>query len=267
MTIMGDQSTLGLQISHSLSFEWLFHIPLFSMNPPRHLPYEINPDNNRFHYYETYWKHCALNLLLKHHAPRDSTTILDYGCGRGEALQIFGDAGYQVTGTDVDPKCVEYSNQYGNAVVLDYKDPLNQFGEDSFDYVTCFHVLEHVENPLAVIQALSKIARKGAVFAVPNLCHLSNIFRRKIYWEAINEGHLQSWDHAHFQSLLTRHGGFELEEWGFDATLLPIVNRFGPGLLGQKNLIRLETGLFRRLFPFHGISVLGLFKKKEAVTT
>jgi SAM-dependent methyltransferase len=233
------------------------------MSEPRHLPYEINPDENRFHYYETYWKHCALELLMKHHPPSDSTTILDYGCGRGEALEIFGAAGYKVTGADVDPKCVEFSSKHGESVILDYKDPLSQFGEKSFDYITCFHVLEHVENPLEVVRALSQIARKGAVFAVPNLCQLSNLFRRTVYWEAINEGHLQSWDHGHFQSLLERHGGFELEEWGFDVTLLPIVNRFGPKLLGQRNLIRLETGLFRRLFPFHGISVLGLFRVKS----
>lgn len=229
----------------------------------RHLPYEIDPDRNRFHYYETHWKKCALELLMKHHMPGKSSTVLDYGCGRGETLEIFGSAGYQVTGTDVDPKCVEVSCQHGNAVILDPNDPCSQFGEKSFDFITCFHVLEHVDNPREVVRSLARIARKGAVLAVPNLGNLIGLFRRQIQWDSVNEGHLQSWDHAHFQSLLQRHCGFELVEWGYDATILPVFNRFGPRLLGQKNLIRLETGLFRRLFPFHGLSVLGLFKVTE----
>lgn len=230
------------------------------MNAPRHLPYEIQPDQNRFHFYETHWKKCALELLRKHHPPGDGLTLLDYGCGRGESLEIFGNAGYQMTGADVDPKCVEVSRQHGNAVLLDPNDPCSQFGEKSFDFVTCFHVLEHVDNPREVLNALARIARKGVLLAVPNLCNLTGMLRRNVHWEAVNEGHLQSWDHAHFQSLLQRHCGFELVEWGFDATILPVFNRFGPRMLGQKNLIRLETGLFLRLFPFHGISVLGLFK-------
>jgi SAM-dependent methyltransferase len=230
------------------------------MNASRHLPYQIDPEHNRFHYYETHWKKCALELLRKHYPPQAGTSLLDYGCGRGEALEIFGSAGYQVTGADVDPTCVEVSRQHGNAVVLNPDDPCSQFGEKSFDFVTCFHVLEHVDNPREVVSALSRIARKGAVFAVPNLSTLTRMFSRKVYMEAVNAGHLQSWDHAHFQSLLQRHCGFELVEWGFDATILPVFNRFGPKWLGQDKLIRLETGLFRRLFPFHGHSVLGIFK-------
>jgi len=234
-----------------------------AITDPKHLPYQIDPARNRFHYYENYWKHCGLKLLSKHVPVTPGTSILDYGCGRGEALEIFGAPGYSVTGTDADPKCVEIAGRHGPSVLLDLADPVGQFGEKSFDVVICFHVLEHVDNPKLVATQLGRIARKAVVVAVPNLCNLTGLFRRNANYEVVNEGHLQSWDHGHFQSMMERHAGLELVEWGFDTTILPVFNRFAPKFLGQKGTIWLETQIFPKLFPFHGISVLGLFRPKS----
>ena len=227
---------------------------------PKHLPYEIDTSTNRFHHYETYWKICGLNLLKKHFHSPEVHSILDFGCGRGEVLSMYGEHGYKVLGTDADPECVRISEKSGNSVLLDVNDPLGQFGEKSFDAVVCYHVMEHVPSPLETIQILSKIARKAVVIAVPNLQTLTHMFGRKRNAASVNEGHLQSWDHAHLRSLAERHGNLELIECGFDTTILPIFNRFGPRLIGQSAMIQLETKLFTKLFPYHGLSVLGIFK-------
>lgn len=227
---------------------------------PKHLPYQIDENTNRFHYYETYWKICGLKLLKKHFKDSDVHSILDFGCGRGEVASLYGKEGYEVTGTDADPECVKLSQNSGKAVLLDTRDPLAQFGEKSFDAVVCYHVMEHVPCPIETIQILSKIARKAVVIAVPNLHVLTYLFRRQVNYSTVNEGHLQSWDHGHFQNLAQRHGNLELIEWGFDTTILPIFNRFGPKLVGQRGMIHLETKVFTKLFPFHGLSVLGIFK-------
>ena len=225
---------------------------------PKHLPYQIDPSSNRFHLYETRWKICGLDLLEKHFESPGVESILDFGCGRGEVLPLYGDKGYKVVGTDADEECVRISAQHGNAVLLDTKDPLAQFGEKSFDAVVCYHVLEHVPSPVETIRILSKIARKAVVIAVPNLHTLTRLFRRSV--EPVNEGHLQSWDHGHLLNLAQRYGNLELVEWGFDTTILPVFNRFGLRLFGQSGLVRLETEVFPKLFPYHGLSVLGIFK-------
>lgn len=204
---------------------------------PKHLPYEIDPQKNRNHYYETYWKIVGLNLLKKHFPEDSGASMLDFGCGRISAT-------------------------HGKSVQLDINDPLGQFGENSFDYVVCYHVLEHVPTPIETIGILSKIARKGVVIAVPNLHTLTRLFSRGSSVPSVNEGHLQSWDHGHLQNLAERHGDLELIEWGFDTTILPVFNRFGPALIGQRGMIWLETKVFPKLFPFHGLSVLGLFRPK-----
>jgi 2-polyprenyl-3-methyl-5-hydroxy-6-metoxy-1,4-benzoquinol methylase len=143
---------------------------------PQHLPYNIDPKENRFHHYETYWKQCGLELLQKHFSGDEVHSILDFGCGRGEVLAMYKDKGYEVTGTDADKECVRLSSENGPAVILDTSDPLSQFGEKSFDAVVCYHVLEHVPCPVETIGILSKIARKAVIIAVPNLQTLTYFF-------------------------------------------------------------------------------------------
>lgn len=227
----------------------------------QHLPYELDTSKGRLYHYETVWKRVALELLLKHCRP-EGVTVLDYGCGRGETVQMFRAAGFDITGADVDPECVRLTSRFGPAVLLRPESGPAQFAGKSFDIVTCFHVLEHVENPKRTLSGLAQVARRYVVLAVPNLRQLHHLFLRRIEKVQINEGHLQAWDHWHLLNLATRHCGMELVEWGFDATILPGASRLAELLFGAAGAIKLETGLFKKLFPFHGLSVIGLFRVK-----
>ena len=227
----------------------------------QHLPYVINPEANREHYYENLWKSVGLNLLARH-LPPPERTLLDYGCGRGEALQLARVLGFKPTGTDLDPECVRLASQWGTACLLTGDDPVAQFGRKSFDAVCCFHVLEHVENPKKTLCALASIARHYVLLAVPNLRQLHLLFHREIALHFVNEGHLQGWDHWHLRSLAERHCGLELVAWESDTTRLSLLSNLSAKLCGNKFTTRLETGLFRRMFPFHSISVIGLFRVK-----
>jgi SAM-dependent methyltransferase len=225
----------------------------------RHLPYQIDEDKNRFHFFETLWKQRGLSLLLQY-CSADNKTLLDYGCGRGEMLALCSKAGFRVKGTDLDPKCVEIASKHGSTCILDADRPLQQFGAKSFDVVTCFHVLEHVDNPRRVLSQLADIARLYVVVAVPNLRYLHQLFQRRISLDSVNKGHLQSWDHWHLLNLAETHCGLKLVSWSTDATILPLLSRISLILFGRKVTLFLETGIFRKFFPFHGVSVLGLFR-------
>ena len=225
----------------------------------RHIPYVIDPTANRFVYYENYWKAVALELLLKHTNPQ-GRKVLDYGSGRGETLKIFSEAGFTVSGTDLDPECVRLSSAFGPSTLLNLADPVGQFGRKSVNVVTCFHVLEHVDNPKETLNNLREIATEYVLIAVPNLRTLQRMFTRKILLEIINEGHLQSWDHWHLLNLAERHCGLKLVEWASDATILPLLSEVSYRLLGQRLTVALETGLFRTMFPMHSISLIGLFR-------
>jgi len=225
----------------------------------RHLPYTVDPARSRFDFYENYWKEVGLDLLCAH-CPPTGQSLLDYGCGRGEALALARHLGFRPTGTDADPECVRLANQYAPAQLLDLKDPVAQFGRKSFDAVCCFHVLEHVENPKQVLTDLGLLARSFVLVAVPNLRQLHGLFQRHVDLTGFNEGHLQSWDHWHFLNLAERHCGLKLVQWGFDNTKLPLLSGLAQKLFGHRLAQRLETGLFLRLFPFHSQSIIGLFR-------
>jgi SAM-dependent methyltransferase len=225
----------------------------------RHLPYAIDPARSRQDFYENYWKKVGLDLLCAHCSPVGKS-LLDYGCGRGEALGMARELGFEVTGTDADPECVRLAGRFGPTQQLDLEDPVAQFGRKSFDAVCCFHVLEHVENPRKVLSDFSLLARSFVVLAVPNLRQLNGLFQRKIDLTGFNEGHLQSWDHWHLLNLAERHCGLKLVQWGFDNTKLPLLSNLAQRLLGDNFAKRLETGVFLRIFPFHSQSIIGLFR-------
>jgi hypothetical protein len=155
---------------------------------------------------------------------------------------------------------VKLSSAFGESTVLNAEDPITQFGRKSFDVVTCFHVLEHVENPRLTLSALAEISREFVVLAVPNLRYLHRIWERKFDLSEVNEGHLQGWDHWHLRNLAERFCGLELVEWASDATVLPLVSNLSQKLLGTRITMWLEINVFRAVFPFHSISIVGLFR-------
>ena len=89
------------------------------------------------------------------------------------------------------------------------------------------------------------------------------IFKRTIERNLVNSGHLQGWDHWHFLNLAERHCGLELVEWGYDATVLPVVSHWIYKIFGTRAAVWMETGPFRWLMPNQGISIIGIFRPKQ----
>ena len=226
-----------------------------------HIPYQIDPTANRNHYYETLWKKKALELLATHCASLDGMSLLDYGSGRGETMEMAASMGMKVRGTDLDPECVRLSSAFGPCELLDAENPLQQFGAGSVDVVATFHVLEHVPNPSSILRQLAGISRKYVLVAVPNLRKIPDLLRQKRNVVRINEGHLQSWDHSHLLNMAEKHCGLRHVAWTFDQVKIPIISSVVPKYFGQKAAISLETGILLKLFPYQATSIIGLFEK------
>jgi ubiquinone/menaquinone biosynthesis C-methylase UbiE len=225
----------------------------------QHLPKAIDEAGNRNHFHENHWKRVGMDLLKRHLGDGDGLTLLDYGCGRGETLRLAKGSGMHAQGTDLDPECVAISRTHGESVLLTSpQDPVAQFGGKSFDVVTCFHVLEHVDRPKEVLASLGRIARRWVVLAVPNLRALPRPRFLRHEPNSVNEGHLQGWDHAHLRNLAERHCGLHIEAWAHDHCRVPVIGDLVSRIAGDRFLVSLETGLFVRLFPFHSASLIAL---------
>jgi len=86
-------------------------------------------------------------------------TMLDIGCGTGEFLKAGADAGFEVTGIDVDRTTTEFvSGKYGFRTLTGLLEA-RTFPSASFDVVVFSHVIEHLQEPtelLAIIRSILK---------------------------------------------------------------------------------------------------------------
>jgi len=96
--------------------------------------------------------------------------LLDVGCGSGQFLLGMRERGWHVVGVEPDPVAAAAARRND----LDVHDGLlvdAEFEDDSFDAIVLSHVIEHVHDPIALLQECGRILRPGGVLVMmtPNL--------------------------------------------------------------------------------------------------
>ena len=101
--------------------------------------------------------------------------LLDVGCGNGGFLRQMTELGWQAQGLDPDPKAVSAAIEAGVAVhhgtLLDSGLP-----DDYFDAITLGHVIEHLHDPAANLEACYRALRPNGLIWIgtPNLSSLGH---------------------------------------------------------------------------------------------
>lgn len=202
--------------------------------------------------------------------------ILDVGSGTGtmiEHLSRFGD----VRGVDFDPEAIRFCRERGVQAVERIEGDRLPFADGSFDVVTSFDVLEHIEDDGAMLAEMHRVLRPGGtlLLAVPALPFL---------WGPQDEisHHHRRYRHAELGAAVTA-AGFRLERLTYFNTLLfpPIAAvrvlglnrgsgeaqsdfRLVPGARVNRLLARLfgaEARLLRRRDLPIGVSLLALAER------
>lgn len=99
----------------------------------------------------------------------DGASVLDCACGTGYGLEMFAAAGAAaLTGVDVDAEAVEQSKRRnGDAATILRGDiralPLD---DESFDIVTCFETIEHIEEAAAGIAELHRVLKPDGILVI-----------------------------------------------------------------------------------------------------
>lgn len=114
-----------------------------------------------------------LTFLAEADVGKESSPILDLGCGRGEWLQLLSESGYVVRGVEINKVMVDECHSRGLEVIeLDAIQYLQSLPEASLGAVTGFHIIEHL--PFAqLLKLLTEVVRvlkpQGLViFETPN---------------------------------------------------------------------------------------------------
>lgn len=108
-----------------------------------------------------------LNFVLDRANGLFGKTILDVGCGGGILAESMAKEGATVTGLDMGKEPLEVARLHAleAGVSLSYiqstiEDHAHE-NPQTYDVVTCMEMLEHVPDPLSVIQACAKLVKPG----------------------------------------------------------------------------------------------------------
>jgi len=93
-------------------------------------------------------------------------TVLDVGCGTGYASEYVLNRGCDVVGIDYSRQRILQANMLdGLFISADINIILPYFGENLFDFIMLFEVLEHLENPNEVLKQCRRILKPdGLIF-------------------------------------------------------------------------------------------------------
>jgi SAM-dependent methyltransferase len=83
--------------------------------------------------------------FLKPLSDNGMSSGLDLGCGRGEWLELLGEAGFDAKGVDMDEGMLAACHERGlNAISGDALEVLRAQQDDSLAVVSAFHLVEHI---------------------------------------------------------------------------------------------------------------------------
>lgn len=113
----------------------------------------------------------AINPLrldwIQKHTELAGKRVLDVGCGGGILTESMAKVGAQAKGIDLSEKALKvadlHSLETGIAVNYEYISAEDLAAKDAgqYDVVTCMEMLEHVPEPLSIIQACSRLVKPG----------------------------------------------------------------------------------------------------------
>lgn len=209
-------------------------------------------------------------LIEKYHK---SGTLLDYGCGTGAFLLHMKKAGWNVQGMEPSGKARTIGSQNGLEIQADI-DSLS----GSFDVITLWHVLEHVQDAHEVVDRLSRLLTPDGILvtAVPNRnSHDAKVY--KSHWVAYDAPrHLQHFRpndvaclfEKHHLQIVTKHRLFfdtwfnALLSWQLESTVCE--KRCHVGGLIKSGLVAL-CALIKELILIDSSSSLVYIASKKSV--
>ena len=164
--------------------------------------------------YLIYPAHLFLDSKIRHIGPlvNKKNRLLDIGCGNGDFLVFANDLGWEVTGLDVDKGAVDTALSKGLNVKLGGIESLNN--DELFDMITLNHVIEHVYNPVELIQECYKYLNPGGKLwlETPNINSIGlNLYKE--YWRGLEPPrHLILYNFLSLSKLLSNVGFININQ-------------------------------------------------------
>ena len=138
---------------------------------------------------------------------RKTNRILDVGCGIGYFLDVAKLRGWEVYGTEYTDSAVKICQDKGITMHGGALNPQN-YPLESFDVITSFEVIEHINTPKEEIGRIFSLLRKGGYFYVttPNFNSLLRYYLGPKYNVICWPEHLSYYTPKTLTALMLNHG-------------------------------------------------------------
>jgi 2-polyprenyl-3-methyl-5-hydroxy-6-metoxy-1,4-benzoquinol methylase len=153
--------------------------------------------------------------LLAQRLHRRTGNLLDVGCGYGFFPAAMKNRGWTASGIEISATGRRYAQQHFGLTI--YGKPLTDvhFAEHSFDVVTLFYVIEHLLNPVAVLQEVRRILKPGGIVLLrwPNTTPIIKLLGRAAHHFDLYHTpyHLHDFSPATMRRLLLKTGFIHIE--------------------------------------------------------
>jgi SAM-dependent methyltransferase len=133
-------------------------------------------------------------------APHAKGRCLDIGCGRGYGFDYLKPKCTSCAGVDISEAFLrEARAQYPDICFVHQNAEKLPFDDSTFDTVTSFEVIEHIENDRVFLGEIRRVATPGAVIAISTPNRLIASGGRK---KPLNKFHVREYTAAEFRHLL-----------------------------------------------------------------
>lgn len=133
---------------------------------------------------------------------------LDIGTGGGRYAASLKRLGWEVTGVEFDPTAAaNTSERYGLTIKTGTLEDA-QFQPESFDFISMFHVIEHLPDPVATLKECHRVLRPGRriMLRTPNFDSLTRVEFGQ-FWRGVEAPrHLCLFNRESLQAALTASG-------------------------------------------------------------
>lgn len=219
-------------------------------------------------------------LLDQFEKYRKTNRILDVGCGIGYFLEEAKKRGWEVFGTEYTDLAVNICREKGISMNQGVLNP-DDYSPESFDIITSFEVIEHINNPLEELTSFYQLLRKGGGVYVttPNFNSLLRYRLRNAYDIICYPEHLSYYTPKTLKNVFGKSGFItkKIEATGISLTRLrrgkgtsdqPIISETSDDEklrveIEQKKHLQLAKKFANNLLTFFGVgdSLKGLFIK------
>lgn len=105
--------------------------------------------------------------------------LLDVGCGYGFFLEEMAQRGWQVEGIEISDTGLSFAREQLGLNVSDRPLPRPDWQDNCYDVITLFYVIEHLQNPLAVLREAHRLLRTGGLLLLrwPHTAPIARVLR------------------------------------------------------------------------------------------